>query len=105
MKKLRMLLMFVLTLVIASSCGNAQKLTADQKRVNKMIKKEVKQMKKAGWEVAPGNLSMELQLKKSYTKALERDTNGYNKFISGEAMSMGENCCKYPQSVQSFISH
>lgn len=86
-----MLLMFVLTLVIASSCGNAQKLTADQKRANKMIKKEVKQMKKAGWEVAPGNLSMELQLKESYTKALERDTNGYDKFISGEAMSMGEN--------------
>lgn len=91
MKKLRMLLMFVLTLVIASSCGNAQKLTADQKRANKMIKKEVKQMKKAGWEVAPGNLSMELQLKEFYTKALERDTNGYDKFISGEAMSMGEN--------------
>ena len=85
-----MFIMFVLSLAIATPAVQAQKLTRDQKKATKVIKKDVKKLKKDGWQVAPGNLSMELQLKESYTKALERDVNGYDKFISGEAMSTGE---------------
>ena len=90
MKKFTMFIMFVLSLAIATPAVQAQKLTRDQKKATKVIKKDVKKLKKDGWQVAPGNLSMELQLKESYTKALERDVNGYDKFISGEAMSTGE---------------
>lgn len=91
MKKLTTLLLFVLSLVIATPNVQAQKLTRDQKKATKVIKKEVKKLKKEGWLVAPGNLAMDMQLKESYTKALERDENGYDKFISGEAMTAGEN--------------
>ncbi len=83
-------MMFV-SLFLMASCGSNQGLTKDQKDATKMISKEVKQLKKEGWKVAPGNLSLEMQLKESYNKALERDANGYDKFISGEAMSSGEN--------------
>lgn len=91
MKKLTTLLLFVLSLVIATPNVQAQKLTRDQKKATKVIKKEVKKLKKEGWLVAPGNLPVDMQLKESYTKALERDENGYYKFISGEAMTAGEN--------------
>lgn len=83
-------MMFV-SLFMVASCGSNKGLTKDQKSANKSIAKEVKQLKKEGWQVAPGNLSMELQLKESYAKALERDDKGYDKFVSGEAMTTGEN--------------
>lgn len=56
----------------------------------KNIKKEVKLLKKEGWKVAPGNIAMNLQLKDTYSKALERDEKGYEKYVSGEAMTVGE---------------
>ena len=82
--------MFVLSLAIASPCVYAQKLTKDQKKAAKTIKKEVKSLKKQGWTVAPGNLPMDLQLKDSYNNQLEKDANGYPKYIAGEAMTTGE---------------
>ena len=82
--------MFVLSLAIASPCVYAQKLSKDQKTANKSIKKEVKKLKKQGWNVAPGNLPLDMQLKESYNYLLEKDANGYSKFISGEAMTTGE---------------
>lgn len=83
--------MFVLSLAIASPCVYAQKLTKDQKKAAKTIKKEVKSLKKQGWTVAPGNLPMDMQLKDSYNNQLEKDANGYPKYIVGEAMTAGEN--------------
>ena len=82
--------MFVLSLAIASPCVYAQKLTKDQKKAAKTIKKEVKSLKKQGWTVAPGNLPLAMQLKESYNYRLEKDENGYPKFIAGEAMTTGE---------------
>lgn len=82
--------MFVLSLAITSPCVYAQKLTKDQKKAAKTIKKEVKSLKKQGWTVAPGNLPMDLQLKDSYNNQLEKDANGYPKYIAGEAMTTGE---------------
>ena len=89
MKKLRTLLALALSVVMTTSCAS-QNLTKDQKKAEKSIKKEVKQLKKDGWKVAPGNIAMDLQLKEAYSKALEKDDKGYEKFVSGEAMTVGE---------------
>ena len=89
MKKLSTLLVFALSVVMMASCAS-QKMTKDQKAAEKSIKKEVRQLKKDGWKVAPGNIAMDLQLKEAYSKALERDEKGYEKYVSGEAMTVGE---------------
>ena len=89
MKKLRTLLALALSVVMMASCAS-QNLTKDQKTAAKSIKKEVRQLKKDGWKVAPGNIAMDLQLKEAYSKALEKDDKGYEKFVSGEAMTVGE---------------
>ena len=80
MKKLGMFLLFVLSVAVAMPCAYAQ--SKDQKNAEKAIKKEVKALTKEGWKVAPGNLSMELQLKESYAKALDKDAYGYDNFVS-----------------------
>lgn len=89
MKKLTTLLVLALSFVMMASCAS-QNLTKDQKIAQKSIKKEVRQLKKDGWKVAPGNIAMDLQLSEAYSKALEKDEKGYEKFVSGEAMTMGE---------------
>ena len=89
MKKLTTLLVLAFSVVMMASCAS-QNLTKDQKMAEKSIKKEVRQLKKDGWKVAPGNIAMDLQLKEAYSKALEKDEKGYEKFVSGEAMTVGE---------------
>lgn len=89
MKKLTTLLVLALSFVMMASCAS-QNLTKDQKAAQKSIKKEVRQLKKDGWKVAPGNIAMDLQLSEAYSKALEKDEKGYEKFVSGEAMTVGE---------------
>ena len=90
MKKLSTILVLALSFVMMTSCAS-QNLTKDQKTAQKSIKKEVRQLKKDGWKVAPGNIAMDLQLKESYDKALERDAKGFEKYVAGEAMTIGEN--------------
>ena len=89
MKKLSTILVLALSFVMMASCAS-QNLTKDQKMAEKSIKKEVRQLKKDGWKVAPGNIALDLQLKEAYSKALEKDDKGYEKFVSGEAMTVGE---------------
>ena len=89
MKKLSTLLVFALSVVMMVGCAS-QNLTKDQRMAEKSIKKEVRQLKKDGWKVAPGNIAMDLQLKEAYSRALERDEKGYEKFVTGEAMTVGE---------------
>ncbi len=89
MKKLSTILVLALSFVMMASCAS-QNLTKDQKMAQKSVKKEVRQLKKDGWKVAPGNIALDLQLKESYNKALELDEKGYEKFVAGEAMSVGE---------------
>ena len=89
MKKLSTILVLALSFIMMASCAS-QNLTKDQKTAQKSIKKEVRQLKRDGWKVAPGNIAMDLQLKEAYSKALEKDDKGYEKFVSGEAMTVGE---------------
>lgn len=91
MKKLVMFLVFTLTLLVGAPGVYAQHIDKEQRKAEKAFQKEVKAMKRQGWKVAPGNLSLELQLRESYQKAAERDENGFEKYFSGEAMSVGTN--------------
>lgn len=86
-----MLVVFALSAVMIMGSCSSSKLTAEQKAAEKTVKNETKRLKKEGWKVAPGNVAMELQLKESYNMALEKDDKGYSKYVSGEAMSVGEN--------------
>ena len=90
MKKLSTLVILMLSMLIAAPISNAQSLTKQQKAANKAAKKEARALKKEGWMVPPGTLTMDLQLQESYSKALEKDEKGFEKYIAGEAMSIGE---------------
>lgn len=60
-------------------------------RASKEARKEAKRLKKQGWQIAPGALPLEKQLDKSYLMQYEYDENGYQKYLMGEALSVGEN--------------
>ena len=59
-------------------------------KASKAAKKEGKQLKKAGWVVAPGHLPLEKQLDRSYQMYYEFEANGLPKYIVGDAMSIGD---------------
>ncbi len=96
--------MFVVLLTINNvSMGQSQRdINKERKKVAKLSKselnakaskdarKEAKQLKKDGWEVAPGALPLEKQLDKSYMMQFEYDDNMYPKYLMGEAISVGE---------------
>ncbi len=90
MKKLSAVLVFVMALLIAAPSVYAQMTRKEQRKMEKAIKKEAKDLKKQGWIVAPGNLPLDMQLKDSYQKQMDKDENGYPKFVTGEAMTTGE---------------
>lgn len=86
-----MFLMFVVTLTIAMPSNSYAQLDKKMlKQIEKSAKKDAKQLAKEGWKVAPGNPSMELQLIDSYKMQYQRDEFGYDKFIQGEAMTVGQ---------------
>ena len=60
-------------------------------RVDKIVKKEAKRLKKEGWDVKPGALPLEKQLERSYLMQYEYGEDLYPKYIMGEASSVGEN--------------
>ncbi len=99
---MKKLLIFVLTLAIASSNVFAQDakerkelMKASKTELNakatKAARKEAKKLAKEGWTTAPGALPLEKQLDKSYMMQYQYDDDMYPKFIMGEAMSIGEN--------------
>lgn len=90
MKKLGMFLMLVVAMAVAMPTSYAQLSKKEIKQIEKTAKKEAKQLKKDGWKVAPGNPSMEMQLTESFKYQMQKDDEGYDKFIQGEAMSVGE---------------
>jgi hypothetical protein len=94
---LRKILSFALTLVLFSGVAFAQDFNANAlnrkevKKLEKSAKKEAKKLAKDGWQVAPGALTLEAQLTRSYTMLQEVDENYYPKFVMAEAMSVGRN--------------
>ncbi len=103
---MKKIILLVLTLVL--SCGimpaqsskeiaNERKEIAKaskselNKKASKAARKEAKKLKKDGWDVTPGTISIEKQLDKSYMMQYEYDEDLFPKYIMGEAMSIGEN--------------
>lgn len=60
-------------------------------KVSKATKKEVKRLKKEGWQVAPGGLPIERQLERSYMLMMQYDEDMMPKYIPGSGTSVGEN--------------
>ncbi len=54
-------------------------------------KKQAKTLKKEGWLVPPGSLTVERQCERYCEMINQYDDNGYSKFIEGSAMSVGRN--------------
>lgn len=76
-----LLMMFAFTASL-----NAQVLTKDQE---KAVKKEVKKLEKEGWKVKPGSPSLAMQITRSSQAAWEQNSEGLDKWISGEGSSIG----------------
>jgi len=60
-------------------------------RASKDARQQAKKLKKAGWLVSPGAITLEKQLDRSYNMQMEYDENLYPKYIMAEAQSIGEN--------------
>ena len=86
-----MFLMLVVAMAVAMPASYAQQLSKKElKTIEKNAKKEAKQLAKDRWKVAPGNPTMEMQLIESFKIQQQKDDFGYDKFIQGEAMSVGQ---------------
>lgn len=69
------------------------KMTSSElnKKASKAARKEAKTYNKQKWLVLPGALPIEKQLDRSYLMQYEFDEEGNPKYISGYAVSIGEN--------------
>lgn len=78
---------------IAKERKELAKLSRSQlnQKASKDARKEAKAFKKEGWQVNPGALPLEKQLDRSYLMHLELDSEMMDKYIWGEARSIGEN--------------
>ncbi|MBO5642369.1 MAG: hypothetical protein J5900_08050 [Prevotella sp.] len=74
-------------------CKELQKMAKSElkEKASKDARKEAKNLKKQGWQIAPGALPIEKQLDRVYTMKYEIDDDMFPKWIMGEAMSVGEN--------------
>lgn len=90
MKKIGKFLLFVLVMAVAMPTTYAQLNKKELKYIEKIAKKDAKHAKKEGWKVAPDNTSMEMQLTELFKLQMQKDDNGYDKFIQGEAISVGQ---------------
>lgn len=97
MKTLRSLFVIALVAMIAMPLSAQKKVkNRDFKTKLKYAKKEAKQYEKDGWYVAPGSLPLEKQLEKAYSRALEVDDYGYEKFVTaaGNALAGTQSAAK-----------
>lgn len=60
------------------------------KKASKDARNEAKRLKKEGWKVTPGSLSLEKQVDRSMLMQYELDESGYPLYVIGQAMSIGE---------------
>lgn len=103
---MKKIIMFAMAMIVACSSVFAQdakqirkerqeiKKMAKQElssRVDKVVRKEAKRLKKEGWVVNPGALPLEKQLERSYLMEFEFDENLFPKYIMANAQSIGEN--------------
>jgi len=61
-----------------------------EKTAEKEAKKEAKRLKKEGWQVTPGSLPLERQLKDMFMKRYDLDELGMTKWYIGSSQPIGE---------------
>lgn len=103
---MKKIIMFAMAMIVACSSVFAQDAKQIRKerqeikkmakaelssRVDKVVRKEAKRLKKEGWVVNPGALPLEKQLERSYLMEFEFDENLFPKYIMANAQSIGEN--------------
>lgn len=101
---MKKILLFAISALVMCSMASAQttketirerKLIARQSRTeltaraSKEARKAAKVLKKEGWIVAPGQMSLEKQLDKAFNMKYEYEENGLPKYIIGEAKAVG----------------
>lgn len=103
MRKIFMLAMVVVMALTSAFAQDAKQIRKERQeikkmakqeltsRVDKVVRKEAKRLKKEGWVVNPGALPLEKQLERSYLMEYEYDENLFPKFIMANAQSIGEN--------------
>ena len=69
----------------------AQSKSELQDKASKDARTEAKRLKKAGWLVSPGGLTIEKQLDRSMMMQMEYDENLFPKYLMAEGQSLGEN--------------
>ena len=100
---MKRLFLFAISALVMCSVASAQTADAvkERKQLAKMARTELnaragrearkaaRELKKAGWIVAPGQLPLEKQLDKAFVMRYEYDDNGYPKWLVGEAKAVG----------------
>ncbi len=76
-----------LVLILAAFVG----ISAVEAKPSKAFKKMIKEYKAEGWVVPIGNQPLENQISRSLEFQEALDENGENKYVIGDAMSIGEN--------------
>lgn len=102
MKKILICAIALFCLTTSATAQTAKEVQKARKEVYKMSKEELdqkatkaarkayKEYKKEGWKAAPGALPLEKQLDRLYLMKMEVDEDMYPKYLTGEAMSIGE---------------
>ncbi len=87
-------LFLCLSMIIGSVSFSQTTTNEAKKEINKkamkLARKEAKKLKKDGWDVAPGSLSLEKLLEKSYIKAELLNEKGNLKFIFADGNGVGQ---------------
>lgn len=73
-----------------SSVPVSGQITLSQKQIEKMAKKEAKDLKKKGWKVVPGSLPMEVQIANRISLENKRDDLGRPTTLIQTGLSRGE---------------
>ena len=83
MKNFRKVILFIVAMFIAEAVVAQISDNELKSKISKECMKEVKKLKKSGWEVMPGGLSLEQQIQDKHFVQLEKDVEGNNiNFIS-----------------------
>lgn len=88
----KIILVLVAAMTLFSTTSNAQELSKkERKALAKEVSAQAKKMEKEGWVVTPGSKSLSMQYSAALQKLNMEDEDGYPKYITGEAMSIGGN--------------
>ena len=83
--------LFITMMLLGITLGASAQTASELKiKASKTAKKQAKEYKKQGWEIAPGAIPMERQLDRSYLMEFDTDLDMQSKYAFGEAISTGQ---------------